>query len=72
MPEERTVSFEDPADLLCLLAASRLDVFRNVKGEPGSIVVIAGRLHRDRSPVKREVNWPDAHGHWLQFKVLFK
>jgi len=32
IPEERTVSFEDPADLLRLLTASRLDVFRSVKG----------------------------------------
>ncbi|RFO94978.1 MarR family transcriptional regulator [Rhodoferax lacus] len=54
--EERTVSFEDPADLLRLLTASRLDVFRSVKGEPGSITVIAGRLHRDRSAVKRDVD----------------
>ena len=56
LPEERTVSFEDPADLLRLLTASRLDVFRSVKGEPGSITVIAGRLHRDRSAVKRDVD----------------
>jgi len=54
--EERTVSFEDPADLLRLLTASRLDVFRSVKSEPGSITVIAGRLHRDRSAVKRDVD----------------
>ena len=56
IPEERTVSFEDPADLLRLLTASRLDVFRSVKGEPGSITAIAGRLHRDRSAVKRDVD----------------
>ncbi len=56
MPEERTVSFEDPADLLRLLTTSRLDVFRSVKGEPGSITAIAGRLHRDRSAVKRDVD----------------
>lgn len=56
MPEERNVSFEDPADLLRLLTASRLDVFRSVKGEPGSITVIAERLHRDRSAVKRDVD----------------
>ena len=56
IPEERTVSFEDPADLLRLLTASRLDVFRSVKGEPGSITDIAGRLHRDRSAVKRDVD----------------
>lgn len=56
LPEERTVSFEDPVDLLRLLTASRLDVFRSVKSEPGSITVIAGRLHRDRSAVKRDVD----------------
>ena len=56
IPEERTVSFEDPSDLLRLLTASRLDVFRSVKSEPGSITVIAGRLHRDRSAVKRDVD----------------
>ena len=56
MPEERTVSFEDPADLLRLLTASRLEVLRSVKGEPGSITVIAGRLQRDRSAVKRDVD----------------
>lgn len=56
MPEERTVSFEDPADLLRLLTASRLDVFRSVKSEPGSITVVAARLHRDRSAVKRDVD----------------
>ena len=56
MPEERNVSFEDPADLQRLPTASRLDVFRNVKGESGSIAVFAGRLHRDRSAVKRDVD----------------
>jgi len=56
LPEERTVSFQDPADLLRLLTASRLDVFRSVKSEPGSITLIAGRLHRDRSAVKRDVD----------------
>lgn len=56
LPEERTVSFEDPAELLRLLTVSRLDLFRSVKDEPGSITVIAGRLHRDRSAVKRDVD----------------
>lgn len=56
LPEERTISFEDPAELLGLLTASRLDVFRSVKNEPGSITVIAGRLHRDRSAVKRDID----------------
>jgi predicted transcriptional regulator len=56
IPEERTVSFEDLADLLRLQTASRLDVFRSFKGAPGSITVIAGRLHRDRSAVKRDID----------------
>lgn len=56
LPEERTVNFEDPAELLRLLTVSRLDLFRSVKDEPGSITVIAGRLHRDRSAVKRDVD----------------
>jgi len=56
LPEEHTISFEDPADLLRLLTASRLDVLRAVKSEPGSITVIADRLHRDRSAVKRDVD----------------
>lgn len=56
LPEERTVSFEDPAELLGLLTANRLDLFRSVKDEPGSITVIAGRLHRDRSAVKRDID----------------
>lgn len=53
LPEERIISFEDPAELLRLLTASRLDVFRSIKDDPGSITVIAARLHRDRSAVKR-------------------
>lgn len=56
LPQERTISFEDPAELLRLLSASRLDVLRSVKEAPGSITVIAERLHRDRSAVKRDVD----------------
>lgn len=56
LPEECIVSFEDPAELLRLLTVSRIDLFRSVRDEPGSITVIAGRLHRDRSAVKRDVD----------------
>lgn len=34
LPEERTVNFEDSAELLRLLTVSRLDVFRSVKDGP--------------------------------------
>ena len=56
LPEEQTISFGDPADMLRLLTASRLDVLRAVKEAPGSITVIAERLRRDRSAVKRDVD----------------
>lgn len=56
LPEEHTVSFEDPAELLKLLTATRLEVFRAVRDEPASISGLAQRLHRDRSAVKRDVD----------------
>jgi len=52
----RILSFEDPVELVRLLTAARLAVFRAVKEAPGSITEIAGRLHRDRSAVKRDVD----------------
>lgn len=56
LPEERVVSFEDPADVLKLLTTARLALFRSVKAQPGSITAISVRLHRDRSAVKRDVD----------------
>ena len=56
VPGERTISFGEPADLLKLLTAARLDVFRAIKEQPGSITKIAERLQRDRSAVKRDVD----------------
>ncbi|MFM1991340.1 MAG: hypothetical protein RJA99_4297 [Pseudomonadota bacterium] len=49
------ISFEDPHELLRLLGASRIDVLRAVKKEPGSITQVAQRLGRDRSAVKRDI-----------------
>jgi predicted transcriptional regulator len=56
LPEERVVSFEDPAEVLKLLTAARLALFRSIKAQPGSITAISERLHRDRSAVKRDVD----------------
>ena len=56
LPRERTISFGEAADLLKLLTAARLDVFRAIKEQPGSITKIAERLQRDRSAVKRDVD----------------
>ncbi len=54
--EERIISFEDPADVMKLITATRLALFRAVKEAPGSITEIAARLHRDRSAVKRDLD----------------
>lgn len=56
LPDERIVSFEDPADVMKLITAARLALFRAVKAMPGSITEISERLHRDRSAVKRDVD----------------
>lgn len=56
LPDERTISFEDPADVMKLITAARLALFRAVKEMPGSITEISERLHRDRSAVKRDVD----------------
>ncbi len=56
LPDERVLSFEDPADLMKLITAARLALFRTVKEMPGSITQISERLHRDRSAVKRDVD----------------
>lgn len=56
LPEERIISFEEPAELMKLITSARLALFRSVKEMPGSITQISERLHRDRSAVKRDVN----------------
>ena len=56
LPDERIVSFEDPADVMKLITAARLALFRAVKERPGSITQISERLHRDRFAVKRDVD----------------
>ena len=56
LPDERIISFEDPADVMKLITSARLALFRSVKKKPGSITEISERLHRDRSAVKRDVD----------------
>ena len=62
IPEERIVSFEDPADVMKLMTATRLALFRAVKETPGSITEIAARLQRDRSAVKRDLDEMERFG----------
>jgi predicted transcriptional regulator len=62
LPDERVISFEDPAEVLKLITTTRLALFRAVKEKPGSITQIAGRLHRDRSAVKRDIDELESAG----------
>lgn len=56
LPDERIISFEDPADVMKLITSARMALFRAVKEMPGSITQISERLHRDRSAVKRDLD----------------
>lgn len=56
LPDERIISFEDPADVMKLITSARLALFRTIKEMPGSITQISERLHRDRSAVKRDID----------------
>ena len=57
IPAQIVISFEDPAEMMALVTATRLALFRAVKEAPGSsITQISQRLHRDRSAVKRDVD----------------
>jgi predicted transcriptional regulator len=56
LPEECVISFEDPDEILKLLSAARLTLLKCIKEQPGSITELSGRLHRDRSAVKRDVD----------------
>jgi predicted transcriptional regulator len=53
---ECIISFEDPQELLELITTAKMNIFKTVKSEPGSIAEIARRLHRDRSAVTRDIN----------------
>ncbi len=55
IPEERAHRFGGPACLLRIQTARRLEVLHSVTGALGSITVIAGSLHRNRSSLKSDV-----------------
>jgi predicted transcriptional regulator len=55
LEEEKTISFEDPADLLHILTSARLAIMRAILERPYSITEVAQHLGRDRSAVKRDI-----------------
>ena len=56
IPTERVIAYEDPEDLARILTTAKIALFRVIKERPGSITDIAGRLKRDRSAVKRDID----------------
>lgn len=56
LPEESTISFEDPEDLLELLRSDNLALFRAIKEQPDSIASLAGRLGRGQESVRCDIN----------------
>lgn len=60
--QQTIISFEDPTDMMRLISSSRLNLFKEIKREPGSIGRIAERLNRDRSAVKRDIDAMQAAG----------
>lgn len=55
LPEEHTITFEDPLEMVRVLSAARIVLLRAVKMHPGSITSLSTRLKRDRSAVTRDV-----------------
>lgn len=60
--QQTILTFEDPDDMIKLLSTARLNLFREIKREPGSITRIAERIKRDRSAVKRDIDVMQAAG----------
>lgn len=52
---ERRILFEHPEDMLALLTAHRIRLFREVKERPLSVTDLAKALDRNRSAVSRDV-----------------
>ncbi len=50
-----TLSFEDPQKMFTVLSESRRRLMQEIMQEPRTINELAGRLHRDRSAITKDV-----------------
>ena len=50
-----TLSFEDPQKMFTVLSVSRRRLMQEIMQEPKTINELAGRLHRDRSAITKDV-----------------
>jgi predicted transcriptional regulator len=62
LAEEIRITFEDPADLVKVLTTERIRVLREVRLKPSPLTVLAFKLKRDRTAVKRDVKVLTASG----------
>jgi predicted transcriptional regulator len=51
------ISFEDADDLAKVVTVAKMSLFREIRERPGSITEVSTRLHRDRSAVKRDIDF---------------
>lgn len=55
-PQVRTLSFEDPMEMLHFLSTAKLKLIRRIRQHPDSISNLAKDTHRKVSAVTRDVN----------------
>lgn len=52
----RTITFEDPTDMLYFLSAVKIKLINTIRKKPDSITNLAKTMHRNISAVARDVN----------------
>ena len=58
----RTICFEDPADLIKFLTKAKLILLAAIREKPDSISKLAGKLHRSRAAVDKDVQMLESVG----------
>lgn len=62
VPYGRTISFEDSEDLVQFLTISKLALLAAIRKKPASISALAGKLHRSRAAIMRDVQLLESVG----------
>lgn len=59
---KRTISFEDPKDLIKFLTTAKLALLAAIRKSPDSVSTLAHKLHRSRSAIDKDVQLLEAVG----------
>ena len=62
IPESYVLSFDDPQVFSTLISPAKLRLIASIREEPGSISVIAKKLHRDASSVSKDISLLEGFG----------